>query len=250
MKILIIILSCLSERYFIHAFSSTRFHWFSKYVERLTGRFPQANFIQNPYIALLIILLPILFLVWILFALLGTILFGFVGFLLSFAVFYYCLGPENPFYPLQAPDNEVENELAAGDYFAKVNNQLFGVIFWFLLTGPLGVLLYRLISLCVRYEITKTAALKIISILDWIPTRITLMLYLLVGNFQQGFTYYRQMIFAAPSSNTVLLSTGGLLAARNHENEVITLPFAQNLVSRALIVYVFLIALLTLSAWL
>ncbi|STX28758.1 inner membrane protein AmpE [Legionella beliardensis] len=250
MKLLIILISVLSERHLIHAISATRFNWFSNYVENLTGRFPQAGFIQNPYIALLLLIVPLLLIVWILFALIGHLLFGFLGFLMSLAIFYYCIGPENPFYPMSAPNDELENELAAGNYFAKVNNQLFGIIFWFVVFGPLFVLFYRLVSLCVHYDITKRAALRILTILDWPTSRVTLMLYLFVGNFQQGFNYYQQMFLSSPQNNEAMLSTGGLLAARSQEDEVITLAYAQSLVEHALVVYLILIAVFTLSIWL
>ncbi|WP_419418524.1 hypothetical protein ACNVED_08125 [Legionella sp. D16C41] len=250
MKLLIIILTLLSERYLIHAFSATRFNWFSDYVENLTSKFQQVRFIQNSYIALILIILPLMLIVWVLLLLLGQLFFGIFGFIINFIVFYHCVGPENPFYPTKTPKDELENELVAGNYFAKANNQLFAVIFWFILTGPLGVLFYRLVSLCMHYEITKVAATNIINILDWPTTRITLLFYLLVGNFQKGFNYYQQVFLSSPKNNDAILSTGGLLAARSQELEIVTLPYAQSLVEYALVIYLVLIALLTLSTWL
>ncbi|MGQ3887640.1 hypothetical protein ACQUW5_01245 [Legionella sp. CNM-1927-20] len=250
MKLLIIILSLLSERYLIHSVSATRFKWFPDYMENLTSKFSQTGLLKNSYIALILLVLPLLLIVWILFVLIGQFIFGLFGFLMSFIIFYYCIGPENPFYPNSTPANELEQELGAGNYFAKVNNELFAIIFWFILIGPLGVLFYRLVSLCMHYEVTQRAATNIINILDWPTARITLMLYLFVGNFQKGFNYYQQIFLTSPQNNDAILSTGGLLAARGQEEEVITLPYAQSLVECALIVYLILIALFTLSTWL
>jgi AmpE protein len=40
---------------------------------------------------------------------------------MNVVIFYYCLGPENPFYPvLDGTSND-----NVGDYFAKVNQGLF-----------------------------------------------------------------------------------------------------------------------------
>ncbi|WP_131783433.1 hypothetical protein [Legionella gresilensis] len=250
MKLLIMMLTLLSERYLIHAVSETRFKWFPNYIKNLTNKFSQSGLLKNSYVALIFVILPLLLIVWIVFALLGHLIFGLFGFLISFIIFYYCIGPENPFYPNSTPANELENELSAGNYFAKVNNELFAIIFWFILTGPIGVLFYRLVSLCMQYEVTQRAATNIINILDWPTARITLMLYLFVGNFQKGFNYYQQIFLSSPRNNDAILSTGGLLAARGQEEEVITLPYAQSLVECALIVYLILIALLTLSTWL
>ena len=73
---------------------------------------------------------------------------------------------------------------------------------------------------------------------------------MLVGNFQQGFHYYRRLFFSSPENNQTLLSNGGLLAARTTETDIVSLPHAQNLVEHALIVYMVFLAFFTLVAWL
>jgi len=176
------------------------------------------------------------------------LLLGFIAFLLNLMLFYYCLGPHNPFYPFREEIDEENSELALGRYFAQVNGQLFAVIFWYVLLGALGVLSYRLISLSRKQKLTANLATILTNILDWIPARINVLLFLLVGNFQKGFHFYTQKFISSPENNELLLSEGGLLAARTNENEPVQLPYGENLVEHAIIVYLVLIALFTLVA--
>ena len=250
MKLLVIVLCILSERYLVHAASYYRFHWFAAYSNSVTQKLPHNGLFANSFVALAALILPILIIVGIVLALFDNVLFGFISLLLNLLIFYYCLGPVNPFYPISLPEEDTESEAVAGRYFAKVNNQLFAVIFWFIVAGPLGALLYRLLSLCKSHEVAKPAAELLSGYLDWVCARITLMLYLLVGNFQKGFHYYMQMFLSSPRNNDEILETGGLLAARTSDVDVVTLPYAQNFVEHALIVYLVFIAFFTLVAWL
>lgn len=180
----------------------------------------------------------------------NRILFGFLGFLLSLVIFYYSLGPENPFYPVREDTDSENSEFVVGHYFAKVNGQLFAVVFWYIVFGALGALAYRLISLCRTQDITAQLATRLTDLLDWIPARITVFLYLLVGNFQRGIHFFSQNFLSSPKNNDSFLREGGLLAARAAETEPVQLPYAESLVEHAMIVYLVFLALFTLGAWL
>lgn len=249
MKLLIIVLCLLSERFLVHSLSHNRFYWFSSYYNALSQRFPKEGGMAHPGLLVMAILLPILFICWLVLFIFGHLFYGFIGLLLNLAIFYYCLGPENPFYPVRQ-ENEGDEEAVAGNYFVKANNELFGVVFWYIVAGPLAILVYRLVSLCKGQEKTAKLAQWLTNLFDWIPARITVLLYLLVGNFQRGFRFYIQMFFAAPENNDSLLSQGGLLAAHNSENESVQLPYAESLVEHALIVFLVFVAVFTLGAWL
>jgi AmpE protein len=250
MKLLIIVLCLLSERYLVHAVSHNRFSWFAQYFDWINQKLPQSSLSTNSYFVLGMVILPIVLLCWIILLLFNHVLFGLFGFLLSFIIFYYCLGPENSFYPINNQENEQDSENVAGNYFVKVNSQLFAVIFWFIVLGPMAVLVYRLLCLCKYQTLTQQAAGLITGWLDWITTRITMLLYLLVGNFQRGFHYYSSMFLTSPEHNEEILRTGGLLVARSQDEEVVTLPHAQTLVEHALIVALVFLAFFTIVAWL
>src|SRR3990167_8673010 len=251
MKLLVIVLCLLSERYLTHKVSLNRFSWFGKYCDKLISLFPKIAFFQSPWILMLALIFPWIVIIAVAMGLLRSSLFGFVGVLMQLVVFYYCMGPDNVFYPLSAPHKKNAHQaLDAGNYLAAVNNQLFGVIFWYIALGPLAVIAYRLFSLCQKQSKLVAKAKWITSLLDWIPARLTVIFYLLVGNFQQGFKCLLQKKLLAPSENNRLLTEVGLLAVRAQTDEQLSLPAAQGLVEYALILSLVFVALFTLVSWL
>lgn len=247
MKLLVIILCLLSERFLIHRCSNHRFKWFPSYVNFLNHYLLVEKQI-HPVLAIFLIVLPIFIITGLIIFLFDPLLFGFIGFLLSLVIFYYCLGPENPFYPSKIEG--VQNEEEVGIFFNKVNGQLFAVIFWYILTGPLGIIVYRLVSLCCEFTLTMPLAARLTQLFDWIPARITALLYLLVGNFQRGFPYLIKGFFTSPENNANFLGGCGILAAKTNEHEPLSLPYAESLMEHALIVYLVFLACFTLVAWL
>lgn len=248
MKLLVIIICLISERYLVHSLSNTRFQWFGQYFSMIKMKLPQSGLFSSSWFVLLSVILPLMLISALAFYLLGGLLFGFVGFILDLVVFYYCIGPENSFYPVSTSHEGQSDEPDASTWFAQVNHQLFAVIFWFVLTGPLGIILYRLLYLCKDQESTCSAADLVISWLDWVTARITLLLYMLVGNFQRGWQFYTSMFFSSPEKNETLLREGGLLVAKTNEEDVLTLSCAQHLVEHALIVFLVFLAVITIMA--
>lgn len=247
MKLLIILLCIASERYLVHLASENRRSWFQAYYSWLTGLLPKTDLFKNPYLPLAVVILPVVVLFWIVLSAFGNIMYGVLGFFIQLLIFYFCLGPDNPFYPVSGEEKDAK---AAANYFASVNNQLFAVIFWFIVAGPLAVIIYRLVSLCAEEKLTQSAGGQILGVLDWLPVRVTVLLYLLVGHFQKGFHYYSKMFLSSPENNAEFLKEGGLLAAELKGEEEVTLPYAQILVEHALVVSLVFLALFTLVAWL
>lgn len=244
MKLIVIILCLLSERFLLHRASATCFYWFPQYFAQISKWLPN----QYPWMTLMAIIVPLLLITWSLSLLLANIVFGFLTFLFHLVIFYNCLGPENPFYPANVRQSGNDVHSAVGSYFVKVNEGMFALIFWYILTGPIGVLLYKLCNLCIKEETVADMAAYLFQLLNWLPARLTTLFYLVVGNFQQGFPRFMQMFWSSPQKNDELLYEVGLLAARTKNDEVIQLIFAEHLVEQALIVYLVFIALFTLVA--
>lgn len=246
MKLLIILLCLISERYLPHISSQYRFHWFSAYYARINESFDKAP----AFLKILFVLVPVLVILGLILSLLGSLLFGIIGFIISLLLFYYCLGPENPFYPMQEEDDSNPNARAES-YFVAANSQLFAPIFWFVLFGPLVLVAYRLLTLLVKQEETAELAETIVGYLDWVTIRITLMLYFLAGNFQKGFQFFSTQWLSPIENNNKILGQAGLLSAiEQEEPPAISLMQAQELVERALIIFLVFIAIFTLAAWL
>lgn len=184
MKLLVILLCLLSERFLIHSMSYNRFVWFESYYQYIKSFIDKNNIPRNTAFLLFLIIVPIIIGVSLAYLLLSSILFGFLGLVFNLAIFYYCLGPKNPFYP--SFDSKLNNSAAfAKLYFAEANNQLFAVIFWYVIGGPLAALLFRLISLSRAIDTVSLLAKDLTEILEWIPARITVLLYLLVAIFNR-----------------------------------------------------------------
>ncbi|KTD41206.1 hypothetical protein [Legionella parisiensis] len=249
MKLLVILLSLLSERFLIHSVSYQRFYWFFDYCQKIKMSTNKQSFLTNPWVLLALIIIPIVLLVSIIYCLLDQLVFGLIGFFLSILIFFYCLGPQNVFYPVVQSDNRTNQELV-GDYFVLVNRQLFSLVFWYIIAGPIGALAYRLITLCRDVNFVSEQAHEITDLLEWIPARLTVLLFLLVGNFQRGFSSFTSYFLAKPDKNNDMLRVCGLLAVKTNETEEIPMPVAEGLVDHAIIVMLVFIALFTLITWL
>lgn len=247
MKLMIIVLCLLSERYLVHALSFKRFDWYASYWGKLQGMMPKHGLFENAYVMVSVAIFPFVLAAGLVLALFGNALFGFVLFAVHLTIFYYCLGPVNPFYPVSTA--EKEGEALVNAYFAEVNRQLFAVIFWYILLGPIAVLMYRLLDVSAQQKGFKKALSPVMDVLDWVPARITLLLYLLAGNFQFGLNYFIKQAIASPRKNTELLSKGGVFAAKSAQSDAVTLPMAQTLVEHGLVIYLVFLAFFTLASW-
>lgn len=248
MKLLVILLCLLSERFLIHSLSYHRFDWFESYYKYINNFTSKNNFPKNTAFQLFLIIMPILIVVGLVYLILSPLLFGLLGLLFNIVLFYYCLGPKNPFYPMTNEDNAEQQNPSL--YFSEVNNQLFSVIFWYVVAGPLAALLFRLVSLGRKIDSVSLLAKDLTELLEWIPARLTVLLYLLVGNFQSGLKRFSDYFIAKPEFNEQMLSDCGLLAVGGNDLDEVPMPVAETLVEHAVTVLLVFIALFTLAAWL
>lgn len=249
MKLLVILLCLFSERFLIHTISYQRFYWFADYYQKVKKVADRNSLFVNPWALLALLVIPILLISLIIYVALHHVVFGLMGLLLSIIIFFYCLGPQNVFYPITQADTE--NNLAlVGNYFVLVNRQLFSLIFWYIISGPIGALAYRLVTLSRDFKPVSEQANEITDLLEWMPARITVLLFLLVGNFQRGFSLFMRFILAKPDANCEMLRECGLQAVRVNDAEEIRMPIAEGLVEHAIVVMLVLIALFTLISWL
>ncbi|BCA95692.1 membrane protein [Legionella antarctica] len=250
MKLLVVVLCLLSERFLIHKASFQRFYWFGDYYLLIKSTIDKSSLFTNPWMILAATVLPIVLVTFIIYTLSCSILFGFLCLILSIILFLYCLGPQNAFYPVSESSSESSNNTQVGTYFSQVNRQLFSVIFWYILAGPIAVLTYRLVTLCRDISSISQQAEELTNIAEWIPARVCALLFLMVGNFQRGFMLFTRLFLSKPELNSQLVSSCGLQAVRIGETDEIPLPVAESLVEHATIVFMVLIALFTLAAWL
>jgi membrane protein required for beta-lactamase induction len=92
------------------------------------------------------------------------------------------------------------------------------------------------------------------ALLEWLPARMLAMAYAMMGNFEGAIQAYRSRTHEsdlALSSYDVLVTTGmGAIKDQSSMDEVATIHAARGLVMRSVLVWVTVLALLTLGGWL
>jgi membrane protein required for beta-lactamase induction len=216
-------------------------------------------------------------------------LFGLIGLVFYTLVFIYCLGPRDlamdvdtwcevcdslhPALRLRAaaqllgiPDELPENvEDNAHDVTSAVlvqaNERLFGVLFWFVLLGPLGAVMWRSSSLLQRYYRYDgefgLAASWLYGLLSWLPARLLALAYAMSGHFDAALDGWKAAQSRQPvggeGSMMVLTETG--MGALGLPDDSFTgtgrepVQAAMRLVWRSLVIWVVIIALMTLVGW-
>lgn len=159
--------------------------------------------------------------------------------------------------------------------FVHSHRQTFGVLFWFVLLGPAGAVLFRLASiLSLRWrEATaefSAAAAKIFYALNWAPARLTALTYAVAGNFEDAMYCWKAQAHAwpEPEDGIVLaagagamgvklgqpLNVGGQWADRNEiglgeEPDADQIESANSMVWRGLVIWLVLALLMMVASW-
>ncbi len=285
-----------------------RHDWYARYHAWLEQHLAERAFWDSPLGLLLVLGVPVLLLI-VLQSLLALLLFGLPVFLLAVAVLFLSLGPANLLRQardyLQADEDETVNaadklalateisgshseeiEEANADVrdaiLGQANDRLFGVLFWFMLLGPAGALLYRMVVEAHAHTRSEdgdngyeaapatdeagltggsfaAAAERLHGILAWIPARLLALAYALTGSFEDTLVAWRDQLDRAGASlydNTLaVLTAAGRGALRLEPGQsgpqcgVHCVHSALKLVERSLVVWVVLLALMTLVGW-
>lgn len=279
---------------FIERFSSAFEEWrnldlFANYARKLSafaGRYGNVD----GYLGLALILLPPLILVSLLQGVLSAILLGLLGMVFAIVVLVLALGRDleedaNRYVEACATGGEGKVRSAAAVFlrdeepaaecdllqkvvesiFVEANNRYFAVIFWFLLLGPVGAVLYRLsVELKLRRDISgeglSSAAAFWVALLDWAPARLAAMAYALTGSFEHALAPLRKHLFTGfvnlQADNSAVLAKGGseaIVLDQYLKDEVdarlvgIVMGLVSNLLLRSLAVWIGVIALMTIS---
>ena len=276
MALISIILGLFLDRTFRHLHDLRDMTWFEFYSQailRFTGK------LIAPLQFIIILAAPVL----LLFAIqvfLHNFLFNFPGFVFGVIVFIYCLGPACLSTDIEAyiqartlgdedealhyagtitdsaastsPDQQTNDVTRAILHVA--NERIFATIFWFVILGPFGAMTYRLISeLSKQIEYRELAEFSayIHSLMAWIPARMLATGYALTGNFDSAYHAYKDRAYTSDitqSNNEVLVSTGlGAMRTLETANEIASIYAAQALVMRGIIVWIGMLAVMTLG---
>jgi membrane protein required for beta-lactamase induction len=282
MAFLSIVISLLIDRFFLESDSYRQHHWFKGYA----GWVARRTFAENTYsrnLGLLLILAPLLLIV----AWLQTKFdSGLLGLAFNSGMLLLCLGPMdldrqvNAFLDaddkqqveqghslageiIHGPVPEDETQLSrvlAESIFIQACSRIFGVLFWFLLLGPMGAVLFRLTQQLLKQTDDVGAIQHLLNILNWIPARLSALAYGIGGSFDDALHGWRQhytLINQYPGdSSAPILAGAGMGALKLNESDDGELPSpaiaaesALNLVWRASLIWVGLLGFAYLINW-
>lgn len=201
------------------ATSVRHYAWYGHLLRWLDSRFPEGSFWRGRY-GIALALLPPLIVLGLFQLALDEPLLGLAGLLLGVVVLFYTWGPRDLDLDVDAIV-EARDPVARRDAAAKLwpdgagvsldgaslvdavfRNGLrrwFGVLFWFLLLGPVGALLYRLAALSAEGEYARTlpaetaaGARSFLTLLDWPVAQLMTLSMALVGNFDTVLGAWRE----------------------------------------------------------
>jgi AmpE protein len=154
--------------------------------------------------------------------------------------------------------------------FVQANNRLFGVIFWFMILGPMGAWMFRVMDMMRRrayFEAGRDgvvdaeemvflrATMRLHWLLAWLPSRLLALGYALAGSFEEAVadwrTYYQECSphFFEANEDVIACVGKGALALGKGEAQVSHLRAAMRLVNRTLFIWVAFISVVILFGW-
>lgn len=248
--ILISLLIVLALEFHFKIFSELRdFSWFTKTRHFLFNQFSDKSFYEGWGGLLLIILLPVAVLYGFV-SLFGGGLYWLIMFIVSVTVLFLSIGPKRleesfdgyfkasesgdfeaashhldeinqSLNRLDTIENGEQDEIvrdATRSILIEGHTRYFGVIAWFIFFGPFGALFYRLTHLyreaCAKDGFDEHLPLveQLIHWIDWIPARLTSLLFLMTGDFVNGLYRIQDYLTDADADNSQLISETGIAA--------------------------------------
>lgn len=273
--------------------------WFPRYFGWCRGVLPDSPVWNGTIGVVLLLTGPVLLLILVQDQLAG-IWFGLFSLILATGVLYFCLA----FHQLDqwvdqisdAIDNDEQGQawalvgellgdspddhpktlrIVAESVFFRANERLFGILFWFILLGPVGALLYYLSRILKEYrpqsqlfgDEFNNSAERLFVILSWVPARLAALTFAMVGNFEgatHAWNNIERPLSLEGSNEQVLGEVGsGAMQIERYESgpdsadlpeqsvtlESTAVRAARGLVLRALLVWCIFVACFSLAGW-
>jgi len=285
MTLISVLIVLAAEFYFHWGAEYRQFGWFDSLLSKCFEFFGDQAFFEG-WGGLAIVLLAPVFVLSIIISLIPGFLYYPLLFLIACAVLFLSLGPKSLFESYKAyfeamdrgdaeagylnlQKEQLLNDLPDSDELARnvtrsilieSQTRYFGVIFWFVFLGPYGALFYRLShyyrDVCVKEAHDEHLLLleKLIHIIDWAPARLTSLLFLLTGDFVNGFYRVKDFFVDFSADNHQLISETGIAALgldmQSSDGDYKENRSAMAMIDRTVIIYLVVVAALTpLAFW-
>lgn len=255
--------------------------WFRDYYGLIAGWLRAATWWQGPA-GVLVVVAPAVILTLLAQAMIRPWLFGLPFWIFAIAVLFVCLGPvslprlaEKYSALPEASAQEVARRLgrdigSPSDAYGilrdslieKALEQFYGVLFWFLVLGPAGAVVFRL-AVVTRDEGRgegyghAEAAERLLGILEWVPARLLALSFALGGAMDEALGGWRtgattgQGFSVETRARLLNAARGALRIAWNRPTgDELQLAAMRRLLRRSLAIWLAVVALLTLGGWL
>lgn len=287
MTLFIILLALLIERYAGLTDNMRHLDWFPRYVEALRISCSRYSFWDGPGGVLITLAGPMLLVsivVWVL-----AVVFYPMAVVISLVCLLYALGPgrlnkqlDDYIEALEAGDlpriqrlaaelsiagegnGQSERELLEG-ILIHAHDQLFGVIFWFIVLGPGGAILYRLAAALLqgRQGVPSgdyaESARTLCNILNWPVARLFALGNALTGNMVDAMEAWREVEQKSFAVNEYVIRASGMGALNYQppedkdellvEERIYWIRSLQGMLNRTLLVWLTVLGIITLSGW-
>jgi AmpE protein len=224
------------------AASVRHYDWYGNWLDWLDAQFPEGGVWRGRW-GVALALLPPLLAVGLLQLALREPLYGLVGLLFGIFVLFYAWGPRDLDLDIDAiinapdaasrreamlklwPDGApsiIDGSALVSAVFQNALRRWFGVLFWFLLLGPWGALLYRLTVLSCEGGFARKlpyeaghGARTLLKILDWPVAQLLTLALALVGNFDTVLGAWREAGGASFTLSHAFLDAAGRASVRS-----------------------------------
>ena len=301
MSLLAILFSLAIEHYYNAVEQFRNYQWISSFSNWIKERFSDSEY-WNDTIGLIATILVPMFVCALIYGVLDNAM-GLLGFLFSLLVLLYCIGPQRFLYTarqlVDAGEHDDQHSLQTyadellgtesseldSDTYQQVsarlinftNEGLLSIFFWFILLGPMGALMCRMVN--VLYSQTSqsgdeeseesensestdqrgfaefnTSTRMLYAILLWLPAQLTMLTFAITGSFVDTLREWKSRLskdYLNPQETETTLFRTGFNALQlnpdDHQHDLSTVEDVLALCWRSLIVWVTALALLTLA---
>jgi len=158
-------------------------------------------------------------------------------------------------------DNDEVCRLSVESILEQGNRVLLGVLFWFIITGISGVIVYTITRLLnslwgkdtQRYHNFAFFIVKLDHWLNFIPARLSALTYALMGNWHNAIQrQLQQGVFWETPNDIILIATGtGALDIPFKQNaQIKNIIQAYSLLERSTIFWLVIVLMISISCWL
>lgn len=279
MTLIIILISLALSRFLPAVVNNQGYDWFQRLTEWLEKHLAAYRIWDSPMGVIIVLAIPLLLVLCIesyLCDVFSPLSFFFSLFILLVTLNYdgFSDDMEDLDDVYQSQDREqIQSELnelnlqegrisSVLDYIVqRAHTDVFAVLFWFILLGPFGALMFRLAEQLdlSRKEIHgkfSSNAQQLYNILTWPTTRLLVLSFAMMGNLNEVMSAWQQH-GVNDKSNESLLSQGAMASIQFDDEDTVNELLKQHnwilalreIIDRSLMLWMVLLALITIGGW-